>query len=142
MHFISFFSYFQTRQASGVQGIVEIRAYHPALMHPRPPLLREGAKMRGLHLACLLTATERCTKGWRYSKKHSRGLWPSWLEKEPISGWRYSNQKINELCTQAFLLTNISQYMFIIIFFLFLHIVCIVYSYSFLSRTSWSCQGL
>ena len=24
-------------------------------MHPRPPLLREGAKMRGLHLACLLT---------------------------------------------------------------------------------------
>ena len=58
MNFISLFSFFQTRQVSEVDGIAEIRTYHPALMHPRPPALRNGRKVRGLQLACILTGNE------------------------------------------------------------------------------------
>ena len=47
----------QTKEATGVPGIKVIRVYYPALMHPRPPQLRERRNVLGIGLSSIMTSS-------------------------------------------------------------------------------------
>ena len=61
----------QTKAATGVNGIRVIRVYYPALMHPRPPQLRERRNVLGLGLSSLLTSSAPGPYLCHYAIKHS-----------------------------------------------------------------------